>query len=102
MTEAEQIVTKLSKDFAILRQFVQGNGSKEGCLAERVSILEIRSKKISTKIGAMPCIDGCLFEKSEAEEDDMKEAKRGFRIGDIANLIQLAVLFLIVYGMFIQ
>lgn len=49
-----------------------------------------------------PCKDGCLFEKKEQEEGDMQDKKRSFRIGDIANYIQLAVLFFIVYGIFFQ
>ncbi len=103
MTESERIVTKVSRDFAILKQFVQGNGSKEGCLAERVSILEIRSKKILERVEVVenyPCKDGCLFEKKEQEDEEMTDRKRNFRIGDLANIIQLAVLCLIVYGRF--
>ena len=49
-----------------------------------------------------PCKDGCLFEKNEQEAEEMQVKRRNFRIGDLANYIQLAVLLLIVYGMFFQ
>ena len=49
-----------------------------------------------------PCKDGCLFEKKEQEDDDMQDKKKSIRAIDIANYIQLAALFLIIYGMFFQ
>jgi len=103
MNEAEQIATKVSRDFAKLKQFVQGNGTKEGCLAERVNILEIRSKKILGRVEVVegyPCQNGCIFLENEKTEEEMQTRNRNFRIGDLANIIQLAVLALIVYGMF--
>ena len=54
------------------------------------------------KIEDYPCRDGCLFIVNEEKEAGMRTQKRSFRIGDIANYIQLAVLLLIVYGMFYQ
>ena len=105
MTEAEKIVTKVSRDFAILKQFVQGNGSKEGSLSGRIDVLEIRSKKTVARLEIIeeyPCKDGCLYEKRQQEEENLEARKRNFRIGDLANMIQLAVLLLIVYGMFFQ
>ena len=49
-----------------------------------------------------PCKDGCLFLDHEKTEEDVRLQKRTFRIGDIANYIQLAVLLLIAWGMFFQ
>ncbi len=49
-----------------------------------------------------PCKNGCIFEENEKEENEMQSRRRNFRIGDLANFIQLAVLALIVYGMFFQ
>lgn len=105
MNEAERIATKVSEDLAALKQFVQGNGSKEGSLANKISILEIRSKKTAARLDIVeeyPCKDGCLFEKNQQEAEELETKRRNFRIADITNYIQLAVLLLIVYGMFFQ
>ena len=44
----------------------------------------------------------CIGKKALKEYVDDLNDRRGFRIGDIANLIQLLLLLLIAYQMFIQ
>ena len=103
MTETERIVTKLSKDFHVLKKTVEGNGTIKGSILGRVDELELHCESANKRlviVESYPCKDGCLFEVNEREEEDMNNRKRTFRIADIANYIQLAVLFLIVYGMF--
>ena len=103
MNDAETIVTELSRDFHRLKQLVEGNGSKEGSLAWRLSELEKNYKLIMRKldkIAARPCRDPCLWETWRKKEEQMREKRRTWRIGDIANYIQLLVLLLMAYGIF--
>lgn len=105
MTKTEEIVTKLSKDFHVLKKAVEGNGDKRGSIIGRLSDLEDSHKTIIDKLTIMegkPCREPCIFEEWKEAEDKLKDKKRTFRSGDIANYIELAVLFLIAYGMFFQ
>lgn len=105
MTKTEEIVTKLSRDFQKLNQLVRGNGDIKGSLLGRLNELESDFKTILQRldeIAKKPCREPCIFEEWQTQEEDMRAKKRTFRIGDIANYIQLAVLLLIAYGMFIQ
>ena len=104
MTKTEEIVTKLSKDFHILKRGVEGNGTPKGSLSGRIDDLEKCYELTNDRLLVVenyPCKDGCLFKENEEENEEMKNRKRSFRIADIANYIQLAALSLIIYGMFI-
>ena len=105
MTKAEEIITKVSRDLQKLTQLVTGNGSVEGSIMHRIKVLEERDIEILKKLDdimSRPCRDPCIYTEAMEREEVLKEKHRNFRIGDIANVIQLAVLCLIVYGMFIQ
>ena len=105
MTKAEEIITKVSRDFQKLDQLVRGNGTITGSILGRLQVLEDRDEKILTKLDEMsgkPCREPCNFEEWQSQEEDMRVKKRTFRIGDVANYIQLAVLLLLAYGMFFQ
>lgn len=105
MTKAEEIATKVSGDFQKLNQLVRGNGDLKGSILGRLNELEGDFKIILErldKIADTPCREPCVFEVWKDQEDEMKDKKRTYRIGDIANYIQLAVMILLVYGMFIQ
>ena len=54
------------------------------------------------KLEELPDPELCLFEKYRLSEERMKDKKRSWRIADLANYIQLVLLFLVVYGMFFQ
>ena len=90
MTEAENIVTKVSRDLQQLNQIVKGNGTKKGSVLGRLDDIEETTKEISTKLNPL------------VEEHIMREKKRSWRIGDLANFIQLVVLVLLAWGMFVQ
>jgi hypothetical protein len=101
MTKAEEIITKVSRDLQKLTQLVTGNGSIEGSIMHRVKILEIKDMEILEKID-IAINRPCVYKEAIEKEEALKEKHRNFRIGDIANVIQLVLLFLVVYGMFIQ
>ena len=102
MTEAEKIVTKVSRDLQKLTQLVTGNSvTIEGSMMHRIKLLENMDLEILEKIDKA-INRPCLYKKAIEEELSMKEKRKTFRIGDIANLIQLVLLFLVVYGLFIQ
>ena len=103
MNEAERIVTKVSRDFQKLDQLVRGNGTKKGSVLGRLDELEDQNKEILRlleEIKDRPCREPCLWEEHMKKEEAMREKKRTWRIGDIANYIQLAMLILLVYGFF--
>jgi hypothetical protein len=105
MTKAEEIVTKVSRDLQQLIQLVKGNGTVKGSVLGRIDELEVHSDSYNERllvVEAFPCSDGCLFEGHINKEEEVQNRKRTFRISDVANYIQLAVLLLIVYGMFLQ
>ena len=99
MTETEKIVTKLSKDFHVLKHAVEGNGTIEGSIIGRLSVLENNHKLILEKldiIESKPCRTPCIFEEAEK----MKEKRKAFRSADIANWIAVAGLaYLIIAGL---
>jgi len=105
VTKTEESVIRLSHDFQKLNQLVRGNGADKGSILGRLKELESDFKIILHRldeIAKKPCREPCIFEEWQTQEEDMRAKKRSFRIGDIANYIQLAVLLLIAYGMFIQ
>ncbi len=105
MDDAEKIATKVSRDLQQLIQLVKGNGTKKGSIVGRLDALETQNDTIVDRLVTVenyPCKNGCVFEEYEQEAEEMREKKRTWRVGDVANYIQLAVLFLIVYGMFVQ
>lgn len=105
MTKSEIIITKVSRDLQKLTQLVTGNGHIEGSIIGRIKVLEERDAEILVKLDdimSRPCREPCIYTEAMEKEDALKQKHRNFRIGDIANVIQLAVLCLIVYGMFIQ
>jgi len=103
MTEAERIVTKLSKDFNRLDQLVQGNGSIKGSVMGRLDDLENRDNLILEKldiIESRPCREPCIFEEWKEKDDQMKEKRRAFRSADIANwLTVIGLLYIIIVGL---
>ena len=105
MTKVEEIVTKVSRDLQKLKQLVTGNGTPEGSLNYRIKILEDDFKEIIKRLEEIinrPCREPCIYEEVMEKEENVKEKHRTFRIGDIANVIQLIVLVLLAYGMFIK
>lgn len=105
MTKAEEIATKVSRDLQSLTRLVTGNGTVEGSIVGRLKALEDDIKEILKRLNEIetrPCREPCIYEVAIEREEEMQENKRSWRIGDVANYIQLAVLFLIAYGMFIQ
>ena len=105
MNEAERIVTKVSRDLQTLSQLVKGNGTKKGSVIGRLEELEENNVKILElleEIKGRPCREPCLWEEHVKKEEEMREKKRNWRIGDIANYIQLAVLLLMAYGVFFR
>ena len=101
MTEAEKIVTKVSRDLHKLTQLVTGNGSPEGSVMYRIKQLELMDQEILEKIDSAVSRP-CIYKEAMEREDSVKQKRRTFRIGDIANIIQLALLCLVVYSIFIQ
>ncbi len=101
MTKAEEIVTKVSRDLQKLTQLVTGNGTVEGSVMHRIKVLEARDVEILEKID-VAMNRPCFYKEAMEEEISMKEKRRTFRIGDIANIIQLILLFFLVYEMFIK
>ena len=97
MTESEKIITALSRDFHQLRQLMIGNGTKKGSVLGRLEDIE----KIVDRIEKKPERE-CIFLKYKEQQKENIIRKKSFRIGDIANIIQLAMLFLIIYEMFIK
>lgn len=99
MTKAEEIVTKISRDFQKLNQLVRGNGTIAGSVLGRLAVLEDRDEKILEKleeISSKPCREPCIFEESEK----MKEKRRAFRSADIANwLTVIGLVYIIIMGL---
>ena len=103
MNEAERIVTKVSRDFQKLDQLVRGNGTKKGSVLGRLDELEEQMKKILDlleEIKVRPCREPCLWEEHVREEEEMREKRRNWRIGDVANYIQFLMLLILIYGIF--
>ncbi len=100
MDDAERIVTELSRDFHKLRQIVEGNGDKSNALTSRVRRNEVSITKIIKKLDEHPCIPGCQWRKYMEEEKAMRDKRRGWRIGDIANYLQLAIMLIMLYGLY--
>lgn len=103
MNEAERIVTKVSRDFQKLDQLVRGNGTKKGSIIGRLEELEDLSATILQKLEEIknrPCREPCLWQEHVRQEEEMREKRRNWRIGDVANYIQLAMLIILIYGLF--
>ena len=104
MTKAEEIVTKVSRDLQQLIQLVKGNGTVKGSVLGRIDELEVHSASYNERllvIEAFPCRDGCLFKDHIHEEEEMKSRERGWRVGDIANVIQTLLLIVTMIGIYI-
>lgn len=105
MTKVEESINKVSIDLQWLTQLVTGNGSTEGSNVGRIKALEDRDIEILSKLDdimSRPCREPCIYVEAIEEEEVLKIKHRKLRIGEIATVIQLALLFLVVYGMFIQ
>jgi len=100
LNEAEKIATKVSRDFQKLNQLVVGNGSKSGSVIGRLESLETAVKDIIHQIETHTCIPGCQWQRYMEREEEMKEKRRNWRIGDVANYVQLVMLLLLIYGLF--
>ncbi len=88
MTETEVIITKLSKDFHVLKKSVEGNGSQKGSIIGRLAELEDNYKLIIKKLNILelkPCREPCIFETWKKKDEKMKEKRRNFRSGDVAD-----------------
>ena len=104
MTKAEEIVTKVSRDLQQLIQLVKGNGTVKGSVLGRIDELESQYTGQHIRLAVIenyPCKDGCLYEAKEQEEENMKSRSRGWRIGDIANIIQTLLLIVTMIGIYI-
>jgi len=91
---AQQLTPIVEKNKTTLQKVTvwkDGNGAKGA---------EARLQDVEERVKPENCLGIVTFNKYLEEQKKQREKRRGFRIGDIANVIQLLVLLLMVYKLF--
>ena len=68
-----------------------GNGAKGA---------EKRIQELEERVKPEQCIGLKAFEKYLQEEKEAREKRRGFRIGDVANIIQFLLMIIVIFQLF--
>lgn len=87
--EMTQEISRLKEDLINLRGVVKGNGSIGH--EQRLSKLEVSWENREMACYGLKAVEQLIQERNK---------NRSWRIGDIANLIQIGVLLIMLYGIF--